>query len=126
MRLDCHCVADGDRFVRASTRHARALAPACASAVTLGSLLIFATWAHAASDTPRFTLSGAGALSLERVQRTATLELKANLTSPDAAVAALPPLQEGGGFALIARASGSASVCYNDTIFRDDYDGDGR
>jgi len=35
-------------------------------------------------------------------------------------------VQEGGGFAMMARlAPASLAVCYSDTIFRDDFDGDG-
>ena len=34
-------------------------------------------------------------------------------------------MQEGGRFVLMARSMAVAQVCYNDTIFRDDFDGDG-
>jgi hypothetical protein len=78
--------------------------------------------AHAA-----FQLSGPAELTpAQPVQKGASMELRARIEPGDAAVAALPPVQEGGGFALIARASVPALVCYNDTIFRNDYDGDGR
>jgi len=75
----------------------------------------------------RFQLSGYGTISANPPpQKSMDFQLKAYLTPKDAAIAALPPLQEGGGFALIARATTPALVCYNDTIFRNDYDGDGR
>jgi len=74
----------------------------------------------------RFQLSGSATLTLDQpAQSDGIMRLKAYLTPKDAAIAVLPPVQEGGGFAMIARATSSVSVCYNDTIFRDDFDGDG-
>ena len=60
------------------------------------------------------------------VQKSGRFALHATLTQPDAALAASPPVQEGSGFALMATlAAASMAVCYNDTIFRDDFDGYG-
>jgi len=71
-------------------------------------------------------LSGSGTLTVEQPAQTrADMRLKAYLMPKDAAIAALPPLQEGGGFALIASVTAQSLVCYADTIFRDDFDGDG-
>ena len=85
-----------------------------------------AAFATESTSIQRFQLSGSGTLTLDQpVQKSGNLQLKAYLTSKDAALAALPPVQEGGGFALIASASSASLVCYNDTIFRDDFDGDG-
>ena len=36
-----------------------------------------------------------------------------------------PLAQQGGGFALVAYADSLATACYNDTIFRDSFDGTG-
>ena len=84
---------------------------------------VFATESTAAQ---RFQLSGYGTLSLDApVQKTDYLQLKATLTSKDAALAASPPVQENARFALMATLAASSLVCYNDTIFRDDFDGDG-
>jgi len=74
----------------------------------------------------RLTTRSAALRADPPVQKSATYALRASLMSPDAALAAQPPVQEGGGFALMARlAAASLAVCYNDTIFRDDFDGDG-
>ena len=59
------------------------------------------------------------------VQKSATFALRATLTPADAALAAGPPLQEGASFSLTAALTTSTAVCYYDTIFRDDFDGDG-
>lgn len=100
--------------------------------VSLAIALLAQSLAAAAADSvlampgPRLTGSGAATITPGRtVQSGAGFELRAQLTGSDAAIAALPPLQEGGGFALIARASSVSLVCYADTIFRDDFDGDG-
>jgi len=82
--------------------------------------------AGVAADGQRFQLSGSGTLTVEQpAQTSADMRLKAYLLPKDAAIAALPPLQEGGGFALIASVKAQSLVCYADTIFRDDFDGDG-
>ena len=71
-------------------------------------------------------VSGSAILRLDQpVQKSGSLSLKAYLTPKDAALAASPPVQDGGGFALIAKLASKPTVCYNDTIFRNDFDGDG-
>ena len=43
----------------------------------------------------------------------------------DSTLSASQPAQEGGRFSLTALLSTSSLVCYNDTIFRDGFDGTG-
>ena len=92
------------------------------------SLLVFCAAASAADapEASRYTLSGSGTLRSDTpVQSAATLRLKATLLEQDAALAASPPVQENGPYALMAAITAAPSVCYSDTIFRDDFDGDG-
>jgi hypothetical protein len=102
--------------------------PSLASMVlcaTFSMIAANATFAAESTSVQRFELSGSGTLVLDQpVQKNANLRLKAYMTPKDA-VAAIAPVQEGSGFALIASVSNAQSVCYNDTIFRDDFDGDG-
>ena len=82
----------------------------------------------AAESTSAQTLHVTGTATLradQPVQRSGSLSLKAYMTPQDAAIAAMPPVQEGSSYALIAKLIAKPSVCYNDTIFRDDFDGDG-
>jgi hypothetical protein len=90
-------------------------------------LIEHARAADSSPATARFQLAGSGTLAFDQpVQSDGLLRLKAYLTPADAALAASPPVQEDGNrFALMASATTQASVCYNDTIFRDDFDGDG-
>ena len=99
---------------------------AITTALTAIALALAAASASAAAGGQRFQLYGHGTLTVEQpAQTSANMQLKAYLTPEDAAIAALPPLQEGGGFALIASVTTTALVCYADTIFRDDFDADG-
>ncbi len=94
----------------------------------IATALMVARAASAADASPahRYELSGSGALRADPpVQAGARLRLDATLTSSDAPMAASPTLQENGRFALMASVSSASHVCYNDTIFRDDFDGDG-
>jgi|SRR5450432_317844 len=92
-------------------------------------LAVFAPFVVAAanvSDPLRFQLLGSGSLQLDQpVQKTGNLRLKAHLTPAGVALADSVPVQEGGVFALMASLAGASTACYNDTIFRDDFDGDG-
>jgi hypothetical protein len=73
----------------------------------------------------RFELHGTVALAPDApLQRNATLRLKASLL-PDTSATNRQPLQSGARFALTATLAAASLVCYNDTIFRDDFDGDG-
>ena len=80
----------------------------------------------AMESSPRFQLVGSSTLTLDQaVHRGGDLQIKAYLTSTETSSAASSPAQEGGRFSLNALLSTSSIVCYNDTIFRDDFDGDG-
>ena len=97
-------------------------------ALLLVAAAVACTPAFAANAPPagRFRLSGTGTLRAgPAVQANAKLRLNATLLPVDAAIAASPPVQEDGRFALMASISATPLVCYNDTIFRDDFDGDG-
>jgi hypothetical protein len=78
------------------------------------------------ADQQRFQLSGSGVLQLDApMQKSGNVQLTARLVPGDARFATLLPVQEGGVFALKASLAAAAMVCYNDTIFRDDFDADG-
>jgi hypothetical protein len=73
-----------------------------------------------------FQLSGSGTLAIDSApQKHGEFVLRASLQSIDALIASQPPVQSGGGFAMMAAVTSAVQVCYNDTIFRDDFDGDG-
>ena len=96
----------------------------------LGAALGCASSAVSAADstsiqTLRLTTRSAALRADPPAQKSGTFALRASLLPQDAAVAASPPVQEGGGFVVLARLAAVASVCYSDTIFRDDFDGDG-
>ena len=75
---------------------------------------------------PRFQLVGSGTLTFDQpVQKGGDVKIKAHLTRTDAALVTSSPAQEGGRFSLNALLSTSSLVCYNDTIFRDGFDGTG-
>ena len=100
--------------------HARAWCTVLALLATFPALALLPENVH------KYTMSGTASLRSERVvQRNGALSLRAQLAPAGAALAAAPPLHEGGGYALMAKLVAQATVCYNDTIFRDDYDGDG-
>jgi hypothetical protein len=98
----------------------------CGFQLLVGCVASFAASATCASEPPRFQLVGSGTLRLEQpVQKSGNVQLNAYLSPSDAERASSPVAQLGGGFALIANLAASSLVCYNDTIFRDDFDGDG-
>ena len=109
--------------VRAAPNARRVAATLFAALFGITGHTAFATGSAAAQ---RFQLSGSGTLSLDApVQKTDRLQLKATLTPQGAALAASPPVQENARFAVMATLAAASLVCYNDTIFRDDFDGDG-
>jgi len=69
-----------------------------------------------------YALAGSGALAVPAVPQAAgRFVLRAGVESTGTA-----SLQQAGGrFALAATASASSLVCYNDTLFRDSFDGSG-
>jgi hypothetical protein len=95
-------------------------------ALLIAAAVVVCNAAFAADATPRYRLSGSGALRQDASAQTGGgLHLKAVFEPKDAAIAAQPPVQENARFALMAAITASPSVCYDDTIFRDDFDGDG-
>lgn len=85
-----------------------------------------AAGATSVPDQQRFQLTGAGVLQLDApMQQSGNVQLRARLVPNSSALAASPPAQEGGVFALKASLAAASMVCYNDTIFRDDFDADG-
>jgi len=70
-------------------------------------------------------MSGSGSLSVDApVQQSAGWRLQATL-SPATIAPGAPFVQSEARFALSATLSATSLVCYSDTIFRDDFDGDG-
>ena len=80
----------------------------------------------AAAPAQRFVGSGNAQVTLvASAQRGGEFVLRGTLADSDAALKASPPVQESAGYALIAKLAPKPSVCSNDTIFRNDFDGDG-
>ena len=101
--------------------NAREAARVCAIVLLAASAI-----AGAQAAAPRFSVSGTATFSADApAQRGGRYQLRAHLSSqvPGPAVAA--PALVGGPYTLSALASASSLVCYDDTIFRDDFDGDG-
>jgi len=102
--------------------------PSAVSVVALVSLVFVNNAAFATEYTRKQSLHLRGSAALradQSTQQSARFKLSASLTRNDATIAASPPVQEGGGFAVMAKLLVKPTVCYNDTIFRDDFDGDG-
>ena len=95
----------------------------------VGGVATFAPFAAAATSGPglqQYQLAGSGTLTLDQpTLKSTNVQIKAYLTPRDSALSASPPAQEGGRFSLTALLSTSSLVCYNDTIFRDGFDGTG-
>ncbi len=109
--------------IRCGPQRWRICLSAAAFAMCLSTSVVFAA---ESTNAERFTLTGSGTLSLDQAtQSSGSLKLKAWLTPTGAALAASPPVQENARFAVMATLAAAPSVCYNDTIFRDDFDGDG-
>ena len=99
--------------------HARVPFPLESLLIVLGFAMPAAT---ADAALPRFQFTGSGILMLdEPMQNSGNLQLKGHLTPALAAATT----QQAGQFALSALLSPSSLVCYNDTIFRDSFDGTG-
>jgi hypothetical protein len=87
--------------------------------------MLLGAQALAADSGQRYELTGSGALVLDApAQGNARFSLKADLSSKQRPSIAATPLA-GGRFVLSALASSNSLVCYNDTIFRDSFDGTG-
>lgn len=84
------------------------------------------TRAAESASSQNLHLSGTATLRIDQpAQTSGSLSLRAHLTAKDAALASSSPVQERGRFVIMGRLVAAAQVCYNDTIFRDDFDGDG-
>ena len=71
----------------------------------------------------RFTLTGTATLGADAPRQSAVrFDLRATMAASNAAVAAG---REGARFELAAALSPASLACYNDTIFRDSFDGSG-
>ena len=105
------------------------MAGPAAFAALLASLLATA----AGGDDPRFSMTGTAALSQRApAQSNGSFELRGELQRVGGGAVAAPSLAApslawGARFVIDASpvATPASLVCYNDTIFRDDYDGDG-
>ena len=79
--------------------------------------------ASESSSNDTFELTGTGVLKLEQpVQTNSDFQLKARL---DAIDVKRTSRKTDSKFLLFANATAETLVCYSDTIFRDDFDGDG-
>jgi hypothetical protein len=88
-------------------------------------LMSVAVVAAEPASAKRFSLTGGGALSRDATTLSdGKLSMRGYLQSNDAPSTAAT-VQEGSHFVIMAHAVALAQVCYNDTIFRDDFDGDG-
>lgn len=97
-----------------------------AVAVAIGVEFFANTVVASDASTNRFALTGSATITRDTpTLRNDTISLRSYLAPSDAAVANSPIVQDGGRFTLMAKAVAATQVCYNDTIFRDDFDGDG-
>jgi len=88
-------------------------------------LALLAGMSAHAEQAQRFTLTGTASVSRDQsVLSDGKLSLRGYLQSRDAPSRAAI-VQDGGRFTIMAKTVAVAQVCYNDTIFRDDFDGDG-
>ena len=90
-------------------------------------LVAIASLAGALASTPArpadaLQLRGRGELHQASVQTTTRTRLRAALTANDAVT---PAANSSSGYRLTAQLSVPETVCYNDTIFRDSFDGTG-
>jgi hypothetical protein len=80
-----------------------------------------------AAQSSRFEITGSSTLVLDQpVQKSGNVQLKAALVPEEGAISALSKVQAGGGFSINASLAAASMACYNDTIFRDGFDGDGQ
>lgn len=85
-----------------------------------------AGFAAGAASVQRYQLSGTGSITREAVQPSSErFKLSADLGVRAPGPSMAPASLTGGGFVLSAVASQNSLVCYNDTIFRDGFDGTG-
>lgn len=98
------------------------VAAAFAAFVAIG---LNATFATESTAQHRYELSGSATLTLDPpMLQNGGLKLNATL-APSGSIGTAPAAQSGGSFLMTGILSPQSLVCYNDTIFRDDFDGDG-
>jgi hypothetical protein len=99
----------------------------CCLRVLVAGCLFAQAAAAAGTEASRFALSGTASLTPDApLQRSAGFRLQAQLAPLQSSTPAQAPwAQTGAAFALIAYADSVATACYNDTIFRNDFDADG-
>ncbi|MBS0557338.1 MAG: hypothetical protein JSR27_07990 [Proteobacteria bacterium] len=86
-------------------------------------LIAAALLAGSSAFAGQFSLSGTARLSQDApTQANSRYSLRAQLNTPAASSAVV---QTGARYTLFAALTAASLVCYNDTIFRDDFDGDG-
>lgn len=93
--------------------------------VALSTLACNWVFAAPADSSTSLQLYGSGTLKPDPIaQSNGNFVLRATLQPKDVLLGANPPAHES-RFGLRASLTEAAQVCYNDTIFRDDFDGDG-
>jgi hypothetical protein len=91
----------------------------------------FFTFSAAASESnesvaPRFRIEGSGTITMDQpVQQGANMQLRATVAPADAGEVAASNVAQGSRFTVNAILSTASLACYNDTIFRDGFDGTG-
>ena len=79
-----------------------------------------------ADATPSFRISGSGTLSVDaRMHASGVLTLKATPTMSNHDAFASLHNHTGDSFVMSGQLAAASAACYYDTIFRDDFDGDG-
>lgn len=89
---------------------------------------LLASWlaTAAGADDPRFSVTATAALSQRApTQGGGSFELRGELQRAGGGTEAAPSLARDARFVIAATTAAASLVCYNDTIFRDDLDGDG-
>jgi len=89
---------------------------------------LLASWVAVAAgaDDPRFSVTGTASLAQSApAQSGGAFALRGELQRADVGAMAAPARTSASRFAIAAAAAPASLVCYNDTIFRDDLDGDG-
>jgi hypothetical protein len=81
--------------------------------------------AFATDDSHRFSLRGSATLSRDPPSLVRDAFALRGYLTPNDAPSTAAIVQESGRFTVMGRLVALAQVCYNDTIFRDDFDGDG-
>ena len=82
--------------------------------------------ANGTPDAQHFQLAGSSTLTLDQpAQKSRDLQIKAYMSPSDFERPLSSSIQKGDRFVLSATLGTASLVCYNDTIFRDSFDGTG-